>query len=148
MASTRGARTQSPRLKDITRGALARRVEGRIINVRRLVALDIFLHGPRFILIEFGVGTPAIIGFGAILAARTSGLEFYLGVYLILTGVNYIPALAYAVIMSRAKSARSEIEAEMAANPHYVRKYSVQQLLIMVPFAVVILAAVQYRGRV
>ena len=46
------------------------RMEGRLINVRRLVALDITLHGPRFIAIEFGLGTPAIIAVGIFLAVR------------------------------------------------------------------------------
>ncbi len=32
--------------------------EGKLFNVRRLVALDMGLHGPRFILIEFGLGVP------------------------------------------------------------------------------------------
>jgi hypothetical protein len=29
---------------------------GRVINVRKLAALDIVFHGPKFILIEFGLG--------------------------------------------------------------------------------------------
>jgi hypothetical protein len=33
----------------------------RLIDIRKLVALDITLHGPKFIMIEFGLGTPAII---------------------------------------------------------------------------------------
>ena len=36
----------------------------RLINIRKLVALDITLHGPKFIIIELGLGTPAIIAMG------------------------------------------------------------------------------------
>jgi hypothetical protein len=73
-------------------------VEGRLINVRRLVALDITLHGPRFITVEFGLGTPVIlaIGIALILAGPLT-----LGVYLLLTGVNYVPLLVYTVVIVR-----------------------------------------------
>ena len=33
-------------------------VEDHLINIRKLVALDIALHVPRFIMVEFGLGTP------------------------------------------------------------------------------------------
>jgi hypothetical protein len=116
-------------------------VEGRIINVRKLVALDITLHGPRFILAEFGVGTPVILGVGLLLLEY--GDPEFLGLYLLLTGVNYLPLLAYAVMISRAGTARMEVEDDLARDKHYVRKYSVQQLLIFVPFAILLLAAIQ-----
>ena len=60
-------------------------MEGRVINVRKLVALDIALQGPRFIVIEFGVGTPSILAIGGFLAV--SG-QPALGVYPRLTGIN------------------------------------------------------------
>jgi len=115
-------------------------VEGRIINVRKLVALDITLHGPRFIMAEFGVGTPAIIAVGLFLM-HTGPLA--LGFYLVLTGINYVPLLIYAVAIVRGRSAAKEIEEGMSADRHYVRKYSTQQLLIFVPLAVVLLAVKQ-----
>jgi hypothetical protein len=115
-------------------------VEGRIINVRKLVALDITLHGPRFILIEFGVGTPAILAVGGYLA--TAG-QPALGVYLLLTGINYIPALIYAILIVRAGTANSEVAAGLSQDKHYVRKYGTQQLLIFIPFAIILLAAAQ-----
>jgi hypothetical protein len=64
-------------------------VEGRVIIVRKLVALDITLHGPRFIMIEFGVGTPAILAVGGFLAATG---QLVLGLYLLFTGINYAPS--------------------------------------------------------
>ncbi len=124
----------------IIRFAENERVEGRIINVRRLVALDITLHGPPFIAIEFGLGTPGIIAVGIFVAVRG---PFLLGLYLLLTGINYLPILIYTIIILRAGTATSEVEGEMSADVHYVRKYSTQQFLIFIPFAIVALALTQ-----
>jgi len=115
-------------------------VEGRVINVRRLVALDISLHGPRFIMTEFGVGTPAIIAFGRFVIH--SGRQV-LGAYVLLTGINYVPLLIYAAAIVRAGSAAKEIEAGMDSDRHCVRKYSTQQLMIFVPPLVLFLAVKQ-----
>jgi hypothetical protein len=109
--------------------------------VRKLVALDIVLHGPRFIMIEFGVGTPAILAFG--LWLMSGSLGYLLGVYLLLTGLNYVPLLIYAVLVVRGNSARRETEYGLAHDRHYVRRYSTQQLLLFVPLAVLVLAIVQ-----
>jgi len=98
------------------------------------------LHGPRFIIIEFGVGTPAILAFGLFVAYTGQGL---IGAYILLTGVNYVPLLAYATVIVRAGTAKFEIAEEMASDRHYVRKYSTQQLLVFIPFAVLLLAVAQ-----
>jgi hypothetical protein len=112
-------------------------VEGRIINVRRLVALDITLHGPRFITAEFGIGTPVILAVGV-------GLMLYgqliLGTYLFLTGVNYIPLLAYTAVIVRRGSAKAEVADYLSDDKHYVRKYSTQQFLLFLPLVVFFLA--------
>ena len=115
-------------------------MEGRVINVRKLVALDITLHGPRFIMVEFGVGTPAILAVGGFLAATGQPV---LGFYLLLTGVNYVPLLIYAALIVRAGTATSEVAGGLSQDRHYVRKYSTQQLLIFLPFAIILLAAAQ-----
>jgi hypothetical protein len=39
-------------------------MEGRIVNVWKLLALDNSLLGPPFITIGFGIGTPAVIVLG------------------------------------------------------------------------------------
>jgi hypothetical protein len=119
-------------------------MEGRVINIRRLVALDVYLHGPRFILTEFGAGTPAIIAVGLFLIR--SG-QPSMGAYLVLTGINYVPLLVYAVLVVRARTAAEEIQDGMSADRHYVRRYSVQQLLIFVPLAVFLLAVWQELAR-
>lgn len=116
-------------------------LEGRLVNIRRLVALDIFLHGSRFILIEFGVGTPAIILVG--LWLTLTGTSVILGIYFFLTGVNYLPLLIYAILIVKKHSAESEVKNGLAQNPHYVRKYSLQQLVIFIPLAIVAVALIQ-----
>jgi hypothetical protein len=75
-------------------------MDGKVINVRKLVALDIVLHGPKFILTEFGVGTPTILAVGLWLVFTNA---FLLGLYLFFTGINYVPLLIYAIVIARAK---------------------------------------------
>jgi hypothetical protein len=115
-------------------------VEGRIINVRRLVALDITLHGPRFIAAEFGVGTPVILAVGPVLMLYG---QLVLGAYLILIGVNYIPLLAYMVVIVRKGSAKAEVADYVSQDKHYVRKYSTQQFLLFLPLVVLLLSVWQ-----
>jgi len=43
----------------------------------------------------------------------------------------------------RVGTATSEVAGGLSQDRHYVRKYSTQQLLIFLPFAVILLAAVQ-----
>ena len=114
--------------------------EGRVINIRRMVALDITLHGPRFIGIEFGVGTPAILAIGAYLMYTG---PFILGAYLLLTGMNYVPLLAYAIMIIRGGSAKEEVAYYMSNDKHIVRKYSIQQLLLFLPLIVLLLSVSQ-----
>ena len=115
-------------------------MEGRFINVRKLVSLDITLHGPRFIMAEYGIGTPGVLALG-LLVAKTGPL--ILGLYLMATGANYVPLLAYAILAVRSGTARQDVDDDLSRDKHYVRRYSVQQLLILVPFAIVALAAIQ-----
>ena len=112
-------------------------MEGRIINVRKLVALDITLHSPHFIMAEFGIGTPIILAVGIVL--MSSG-PLILGVYLVLTGVNYVPLLIYAIKAVKGGTAKAEVAEDMSHDRHYVRKYSTQQLLLLIPLVVFWLA--------
>ena len=86
------------------------------------------------------MGTPAIIAFG--LFVIYTGQQA-IGAYVVLTGINYIPLVIYTVAIIRAGSAKEEIKEGMAADQHYVRKYSTQQLMIFVPLLIVLLAVVQ-----
>jgi len=89
---------------------------------------------------EFFIGTPALIAFGVYVAVAQNWI---LGDYFVLTGLNYAPVVLYTVVIVRARTWKSEVAEEMASDPHYVRKYSVQQFLIFVPFSIIILAIVQ-----
>ncbi len=111
-----------------------------MISVRKLVALDMALHGRRFILLEFGVGTPAILLFGAWLILVGQSL---VGWYLTAVGVNYLPLLAYGIAMGSREAARSEVEEDMNRDKQFVRRYGTKQMLLVVPFVVAILALVQ-----
>jgi hypothetical protein len=66
-----------------------------------------------------------------------------LGLYLLLTGINYLPLLAHVIIAVRRGAAKQDAEADLSRDMHYVRKYSIQQILIFVPFVIVLLAIEQ-----
>jgi hypothetical protein len=120
----------------------------RLINIRKLVALDILLHGRPFILIEYGLGI--LLGFGLGLASQQiatglagSYVSLVLGFYLALIGVNYLPLLVYAVIISRKNSAQNEAESELQNKS----KYNRQQFLIFVPLLVLLVVVKQELDR-
>ncbi len=115
-------------------------MEGHLINIRRLVSLDITLHGKIFILAEFGTGTPVIFAVSFVLLVEGT---FLLGLSLLLAGLNYLPLLPYAIIVVRHETAEKDVEPGLSRDEHYVRKYSIQQVLIFVPLAVVVLAIEQ-----
>ncbi|HYM97727.1 MAG TPA: hypothetical protein VET26_10515 [Candidatus Sulfotelmatobacter sp.] len=119
------------------------------LNVRRLAALDMALHGPRFIVIEFalGVGGCGVIG-GLSLSAGIRLLphglswQLILGIWLLCIALNYVPLLLHAIDLARRGKARQEAATELT-NPSQVRRYGLLQLWILVPFAIVIFALLQ-----
>ena len=119
------------------------------LNVRKLAALDMALHGKRFILIEFGLGVLACAVLGGLSLAQGLRLlrngfnwQFVLGVVLLWIGLNYVPLFIHAVDLAGCGRAREEAGHELASR-EVLRKYSVQQLWILVPFAVVVLDLIQ-----
>jgi hypothetical protein len=112
--------------------------EGRLFNVRRLVALDMALHGPKFILIEFGLGVPVpmILGLSLVL-----GGQWILGLYIFTLGINYVPTLIYAVKLRRDYG--EVVNMDDPGIGKLNRKYSLQQFIIFVPFSIVALAILQ-----
>jgi len=117
---------------------------GRLINIRKLVALDILLHGPRFILLEYGLGTPFLIIFGAWLTMSSLSI---LGLYLVFVGIDYVPLLLYAIVIIRERSASSEVDPGLAHDRRYVRKYSLQQFILLIPLVVPFVALVQEKRK-
>lgn len=123
------------------------------VNVRRLAALDMALHGPRLILIEFAVGVVgcAVLGIfsvalGVRLLARGLTWQLFLGIALLWVALNYVPLLLHAIDIVRRGSARQEAAYELA-HPEIVRRYSVLQMWLLVPFAMVIMALAQRGAR-
>jgi len=51
------------------------------------------------------------------------------------------------MLIVRAGTANSEVAGGLSQDRHYVKKYSTQQLLIFVPFAVMLLAAAKERTK-
>ena len=118
----------------------------RFINIRKLAALDIVYRGQRTILIEFGFGVFFLGLLGAaflLFAHQRTAVTEGIGVYLLLLGINYVPLFGHALSISLRKSAAREVASELANEKVYRKKYGVQQVLILVPFAIVILAAIQ-----
>ena len=65
-----------------------------------------------------------------------------LGIVLLWIGLNYLPLFIHAVDLATRGTAREEAGDELATR-EVLRKYSVQQLWILIPFAVVILDLIQ-----
>ncbi len=131
------------------------RPDSRLVNVRKLVAIDLVLHGPRFILIEFGVGTPFMLALGAYVlwsARAQPGAPFtgagLFGVYILSLACNYAPLLIYAIGFVRRGDAAAFVAYEAAHMQHYAPKYGMQQALLFIPCFVLALALWQeWRAR-
>lgn len=125
-----------------------------MITVRKLAALDLVFHGPRFVLIEFA-GAVVLAGGLAILSLR-SGLsgpnhpvvwEIALGAYLSSIAVNYIPLLIYTVALIQSGTAREAAAMELEQAQLSKRQYGLQQFLLVVPFAILVIAVAQATTR-
>lgn len=116
------------------------------LDVRKLAALDMAVHGKRFIVIEFGVGVAGCLVLGAlsVIAGLRSGTawEVILGVALVWIALNYVPLFIHAIDLARAGSARREAASEID-NPDLLRGYTLRQLWILVPLAVVVMDIAQ-----
>jgi hypothetical protein len=101
-----------------------------MINIRKLAAVDMVWLGTRIILAEYALGLvlPLILGLLSI-RSGLSGWKAVLGIWLIAIAANYISLFIYAVLTARAGTVREEA----------------QQVIILVPFLVVILALLQER---
>ena len=114
-----------------------------MINIRKLAALDMAWLGTRAIVAEYALGVilPLILG----LLSLRSGLrdasawETDLGIWLITIAANYVPLFIYAVLIAKAGTAKEEGQPEIV----HAKRYGVQQIIILVPFLVVIAALLQ-----
>lgn len=117
-----------------------------MINIRKLAAVDIYIHGRVFVLIEFGVAV-LLLGVSSV---RQILREFSTHAsaplthwYFASVAVNYIPLLVYAVAIAKKNSARADISADLVKGRKGLQKYSFQQLWLVVPFLVPIAALFQ-----
>lgn len=128
--------------------------EPRLINVRKLAALDLVLHGPWFILTEFGLAVVLGAALGVYLtyaglfsSQAPSPFAIILGIYTLLLGINYVPLLLHAIDLVRHRAATDEVADELTRKDYYVRKYSIQQFLVLVPLALPLVALRQEAQR-
>jgi hypothetical protein len=119
-----------------------------VINVRKLAALDIAFLGPKLILAEFSIGVFLSAAIGLLSLKRShSGWGILVGAYLLSLAVNYVPLLLYAIAIVRQRSAQEEVAREVADRNRSLRRYRRQSLLLLIPFAVPILAFAQERQK-
>ncbi|HVC98289.1 MAG TPA: hypothetical protein VND64_31760 [Pirellulales bacterium] len=115
-----------------------------MIDIRKLTAVDIALHGPTFIMIEFVVGEILLVLL-AILGFSRGGTPIW-SWYLVCLAVNYLPLLTYAVVIVRKRSAHDEAAAELVDRSN-LRRYGIQQLWLLVPLVVPLVALWQETSR-
>ena len=120
-----------------------------MINIRKLAAVDLAFHSAWVILAEFalGIALPLILGLFSIragfLGPVQSWWETALGLWLVGISANYVPLFIYAVAIVRGGTVKQEGQAELAQ----VKRYGIQQMIILIPFLVVVLALVQENHR-
>jgi hypothetical protein len=116
-----------------------------MIQVRKLVAVELLFLGPKIVFAEYGFAVVVGSAIG-ILSLRVGFLRTHalwqelLGVYLLFLALTYAVLLGVAIAMARRGDARKEIADELDDIPTTMRKYRRQSLWIMVPLAVPIAA--------
>jgi len=119
-----------------------------LVDVRRLAAVDMYgTQGTerrrRIIIAEFVLAALGGIAVGLYLLLAAGGAAIVIGVVAIGVGVNYVPLAAHAISLRapatlRAELAGSDVRGEL-------RRYSVSQFWVFVPFLFAVLALAQRR---
>ena len=112
------------------------------MDPRRLAAVDMYgTHGTlrrrRIILFEFVGGLLAAVAFGSWLISIGDIGNAVTGVIIVAIGLNYAPLAVYAVRFSPAGALETELSDVDV--PKELRRYSVLQLWVFVPLALVVL---------
>ena len=101
--------------------------------------------GPKVIVAEYAFGIVLPLALGALTLHSTLSSpnrwssQTILGMWLVSIAANYVPLFLYALSIARAGTAKAEGESE---RPH-ARRYGVQQVIILIPFLVVVIAVIQ-----
>ncbi|WP_088947989.1 hypothetical protein [Micromonospora zamorensis] len=114
------------------------------MNVRRLAAVD--MHGTRgtarrrrIILAEFLVGVVAMMALGIWLLASSSSLgSRAIGLWFTGAGLNYAPLSLHAIALTRPGALDAELTG--VDIDRELRRYTVLQLWVFVPLALVVFA--------
>ena len=113
----------------------------KIINIRKLAAIDVVLNGWVPISAEFFFGVFGLMAIGILF------FETILGFYFFLVSFNYIPVLIYVLLIGNRENAKKEVRAELSKVKRYgskaIRNYNLQQLLAFIPFSIIILSVLQ-----
>lgn len=111
------------------------------INLRKLVALDMVLHGTKLIVAEFVLTVALGLVFGLLSLARGHALwQIVLGAGLLVLAINYVPLLVFAVLIARKRSAAEEARPELSKGRSEIMRYTRQSFLLVIPFVVPLLA--------
>jgi len=112
-----------------------------MIQVRKLVAVELTFLGPKVVLAEYGfaVVVGALLGLLSLRVAvwRTHATwQVLLGIYLLFLALTYGVLLAEAIAMARRGDCREELGDELEDTGAAMRKYRRQSFWILVPMAV------------
>jgi hypothetical protein len=121
----------------------------RLIEIRKLAAVDMAWLGARVIVVEYALGVVLPLALGCL--SFRAGLaqsdpwnwQTVFGIWLITIAANYVPLFIYALSIARARTAQKEGQREFKN----ARRYGLQQAIILVPFVVVFVALLQERRR-
>ena len=119
-----------------------------MIQVRKLVAVELIFLEPKIVFAEYGFAVVVGLAIGILSLragfVRTHALwQILLGVYLLFLALTYAVLLGVAIAMTRRDDARSEIADELDNTAATFRKYRRQSLWILVPLAVPVAALEQ-----
>jgi hypothetical protein len=116
-----------------------------MISIRKLAAVDMLWLGARIVLAEYALGVilPLLLGvlsirsglFGPVFKRR----EFGFGIWLVGIAANYVPLLIYAARIAKAGTVKAEGEPELVR----AKRYGLQQVIILIPCLVIVVALVQ-----
>ena len=112
-----------------------------MIQVRKLVAVELTFLGPKIVIAEYGFAV--VVGTVLGLLSLRVGLfrthatwQVVMGIYLLFLAITYAVLLAEAIAMARRGDCREELGDELEDTGAAMRKYRGQSLWLLVPMAV------------